>query len=105
MTREEVVRLVSRALACIEAIAALSSATSLPEQLLWVRHHLQLATVGTTSAADLVTIDRVEVAFCFGRIAMFLCLALIFWNCGLRVARFLMPEPKTPPSPIEPAGN
>jgi hypothetical protein len=43
-----------------------------------------------------VSVERVEIAFFFGRIAFLLLMALLFWNCGPRIARFLLPERKDP---------
>jgi hypothetical protein len=40
----------------------------------------------------------VDIAFFFGRIAFLLLMALVFWNCGPRIARFLLPEEKQSPA-------
>ncbi len=45
-----------------------------------------------------VWLDQVDIAFFFGRIAFLLLMALVFWNCGPRIARFFLPEPKTSPA-------
>jgi hypothetical protein len=97
MTREEAILLVSRALACIQAIAALLDFSYLPEHMLSLHHYLQLAQTGSTTVAYWLSLERVEIAFYFGRIAILLLTTLIFWNCGPRIARFLLPEQASPP--------
>ena len=101
MNREDVVLLVSRALACIQAISALFDLTYLPERLLWLHHYVQLSSSGSSSAANLIPIERVEVALYFGRIAILVFLTFVFWNCGPRIARFLLPERKNPSQPSD----
>jgi hypothetical protein len=105
MNREEAVLLVSRALACIQGISALLEAAYLPERFMTLHHYaqrLQMAVAARDAAAfDLETYyvsgERVEIAFFFGRIAFLLLMALLFWNCGPKIARFLLPERKSPP--------
>ena len=97
MTREDGVLLVSRALACIEAIYALTDASYLPERFVALHHYVQeaLAASHTTTfeiATYYVSLERVEIGLFFGRIAFLLLMALLFWNCGPRIARFLLPE-------------
>jgi hypothetical protein len=54
-----------------------------------------------TGAVDLetyyVSLERVGIAFFFGRIAFLLLMAFLFWNCGPRIARFLLPARKNSP--------
>lgn len=102
MTRGEITRLVSRALACIEAIYALTEASYLPERFMTLHHYLKeaLATKDTVAfdyAAYYVSLERVDIAFFFGRIAFTLLMALVFWNCGPWIARFLLPERNSAP--------
>jgi hypothetical protein len=105
MNREEAVLLVSRALGCIQAITALVEAAYLPERFIALHHYvqrIQLALAARdTGAFDLetyyVSLERVEIAFFFGRIAFLALFTLLFWNCGPRIARFLLPERKGPP--------
>jgi len=99
MIREDGVLLVSRALACIEAIYALTDASYLPERFMALHHYTQEAIVtANTATFDVVSyyvsLERVEIAFFFGRIAFLLAIALLFWNRGPRIARFLLPERK-----------
>lgn len=91
MNREEAVLLVSRALACMQAISALLYASYLPERLLSLHHYTQLQSEYFTAY------DRVQIAFYFGRIAFLLLMTFVFWNCGPGISRFLLPEPKSPP--------
>jgi hypothetical protein len=107
MNREEAVLLVSRALACIQAITALLEAAYLPERFMALHYYVQrvqmaLAARDTGSfdlEAHYASLERVEIAFFFGRIAFVSLFALLFWNCGPRIARFLLPERKGPPQP------
>ncbi|HEY1805397.1 MAG TPA: hypothetical protein VGG45_13060 [Terracidiphilus sp.] len=102
MSRDEVIRLVSRALGCIEAIQAALDASYLPTRFMTLHHDLKMAKMyaaaGDSGAfgvrAHYIWLDRVDIAFFFGRIALLLSLALLFWNCGPRIARFLLPERK-----------
>jgi hypothetical protein len=101
MTREEAVRLVSRALACIEAISAVAEASFLPERFVTLHHYIQEALVAKSAGAvDLAnyyaSLERVEIGFFFGRIAFFLLTALLFWNCGPRIGRFFLQDRKSP---------
>lgn len=104
MNREEAVLLVSRALGCIQAVQAVLDASYLPQRFMTVHHDIEMARMYAAAhesgAFDLrayyVWLDRVDIAFFFGRIALLLTLALVFWNCGSRIARFLLPERKGP---------
>jgi hypothetical protein len=106
MNRDEVVLLVSRALACIQAITAILDASYMPERFMSLHHYVQeaqlAASVRNSSTFELtayyVSLDRTEIAFFFGRIAFLLLMALLFWNCGPRIARFLLLERKTSPA-------
>jgi hypothetical protein len=105
MNREEVVLLVSRAVACMQGMYAAVDASYLPERFMTLHHYaqrLQMALAAKDMGAfDLetyyVSLERVEIAFFFGRIAFLLLMALLFWNCGPRIARFLLPERENPP--------
>lgn len=100
MDRKEAVVLVSRALACIAGIYALTDASYLPMRLLSLRHYLQLYPTGQSY---LVSLYRIDIASIFGRTGFFLFLTFIFWNCGPRIARFLLPEQKSATSPTKQA--
>jgi hypothetical protein len=100
MTRKDVVLLVSRALACIQAITAFIDASYIPSHFMTLHHYVQMArdaaSLKDTGAFELaayyVSLERVEIALFFGRIAFLMLMALVFWNCGPRIARFLLPE-------------
>ncbi len=108
MSREEAVLLMSRALACIQGITALLEAAYLPERFMTLHHYaqrLQMAIAAKDAAAfDLeahyLSVERVEIAFFFGRIAFLLLMALLFWNCGPRIASLLLPDRKDPAQPL-----
>ena len=96
MNREEAVVLVSRALGCIQAISALLYLFSLPGYLVSLHHHLHVLRTGDSDYSSyLASLDRIDIAFLFGRVAVLCALALVFWNCGPRIARFLLPERKS----------
>jgi hypothetical protein len=98
--------LVSRALACIQAVQAVLDASYLPQRFMTLHHDIEMAKMYAAAhesgAFDLrayyVWLDQVDIAFFFGRIAFLLLMALVFWNCGPRIARFFLPEPKTSPA-------
>jgi len=103
MNRDEAVLLVSRALACIEAIYALTEASFLPERFMTLHHYVQEALAAShTTTFDLATyyvsLERMDIAFFFGRIAFTLLTALVFWNCGPRIAHLLLPSGEAPPA-------
>jgi hypothetical protein len=105
MNREDAVLLVSRAVACMQGAYAVVDASYLPERFMTLHHYAQrlqmfLAAkdVGASEVdAYYVSLERVEIAFFFGRIAFLLLMALLFWNCGPRIARLLLPERMNPP--------
>ncbi len=92
MNREVAVLLVSRALACIQGIYAVDDATYLPERLFSLHHYALLG-----QGDYLVSLYPLAVAFIFCRVAILLILTFAFWNCGPRIAQFLLPERKSSP--------
>ncbi|HWE86921.1 MAG TPA: hypothetical protein VG267_18400 [Terracidiphilus sp.] len=89
MSRNEIVRLVSRALAVMQFISALYETTFLPERIYSAHHYVSAEhLLGRTF---IETLEQFYAAFVFARIAMFLILAWIFWQCGPRIARLLLP--------------
>lgn len=105
MSREEAVLLVSRAVACMQGMYAVVDATYLPERFMTLHHYVQrfqmflAAKDAEASAVDAyyVSLERVEIAFFFGRIAFLLLMAFLFWNCGPRIARLLLPQRQSLP--------
>ena len=93
MQRKEVVRLVSRALSLIWGVFALYDMTYLPERLFSYLHYTnEVRSVGSPSfAMYLPTLYRIELGFLFVRLAIYLVLAVVFWNCGPWVGRTLLP--------------
>jgi hypothetical protein len=103
MSRKEVVLLVSRALAAIQLISAFIEATTLPDRFVSLHHYSSLidAGVGTQGAYYFKSYDEVSIAFNLARIAGLLIFALVFWNCGPWVERFLLPTKNEETAPQE----
>ena len=93
MQRKEAVRLVSRILSIIYSVFALYETTYLPERLFSYLHYThEWRSAGAPGAAMyLPTLYRLSVGFLFVRLAMYLALAVLFWNCGPWVERTLIP--------------
>src|ERR1700721_148360 len=93
MSRKEAVLLVSRALAAIQLISAFIEVTTLPDKYVSLHHYASLidAGVGTQGVYYFKSYDEVGIAFNFARIAGLMVFALVFWNCGPWVERFLLP--------------
>jgi hypothetical protein len=90
MSRDEVVRLVSRALAVSQFISALEEITYLPERMFAVHHYHQASEGLILSYTEVLY--RFEISSLLFRIAGLLTLAWLFWTCGPRVAQLLLPE-------------
>jgi len=100
MTRNEAVRLVSRALAIIQLITALLEITYLPADILSWYHHAQFGSSSIPS--DYFTrLSTIELGALILRICGLLLLTLILWNCGPWVARNLIPPTQKEEEPIE----
>lgn len=84
MSREEVVRVVSRALSVIQGITAAIEISYLPERFVSLAHD-----AGRLN--DFVAYDRIGLAFLFFRIAFLLAAAAALWNCGPWIQRLLGP--------------
>ncbi len=93
MSRDDAVLLVSRAIAVIQLICAFVDASYLPERFVSLHHYsiAGLLSLGDTYFANL---DRVEIGFHLGRIAGYFFASWIFWNCGPRISRILLPSRK-----------
>jgi hypothetical protein len=61
MTRDEIVKLVSRALACLQFIDALLDASYLPPYFVRLHGYVQLVHSGDSSAARLVSLGQLEI--------------------------------------------
>jgi hypothetical protein len=86
MTRNEVVRLVSRAIAVIQFITALIEVTYLPSRMYSVHHY-----AGLGASTYLQMSYSLDVSVLFLRIAGLLILTWVFWNCGPWISRMLLP--------------
>jgi hypothetical protein len=94
MSREEIVQLVSRAIAIIQAITALLYVTFVPDYLFSENHYAQ-------SSGYLGTIHRIEVVSLLVRIVGLSVLSWLFWRCGPWVAGLLFPARDAIPSGTE----
>jgi hypothetical protein len=94
MSKKDAVLLVSRALAAIQLISAFLEATELPDRFVSLHRYASLikAGVGTEGVYYFKSYDQIGIALNFARIACLMVFALIFWNCGPWVARFLLPN-------------
>ena len=90
MTREEIVRLVSRALAVSTFVGALEEITYLPERMFAIHHYHQVSEGLVLSYTEVLY--RFEISSLLFRIAGLLTLACLFWTCGPRVTQLLLPE-------------
>jgi hypothetical protein len=100
MTRDEAVKLVSRALAIIQLITALLEITYLPADILAWYHHAQFGS--SLISSDYYTrLSSIELGALILRICGEFLLTLILWNCGPWVARFLLPPTPNKEKPIE----
>ena len=86
MSQEEAVRLVSRALAVIQFVSAMEDITYLPSRMYSVHHY-----AGLGASTYLQMSYSLDVSALFLRIAGLLILTWVFWNCGPRIARMLLP--------------
>ncbi len=90
MTKDEIVLLVSRAIAVIQCISAFEEISYLPLRLVSLHHYR-----GRESwfALDYFTsLYSLEVSMLCVRIAALLILAWVFWRCAPWVSRLLWPE-------------
>ena len=82
MSKEEIVRLVCRALSIIQVVTAVIEMAYLPE-------HFAMLAIEAKRGSDLVAGERIGLAFLFFRIAFLLVVAAILWNCGPRLQRMM----------------
>lgn len=92
LSRNEIVLLVSRALAVMYAISALLDVTYVPEYLISLHHYS-----GVAGTSYLESIHRVYVGAMLFRIVGLSMLAWLFWGCGPWIARILFPVRETQP--------
>ena len=106
MSRKEIVFLISRALALLWAIGALTDALYLPERLFSAYHSLAAQRVMNTMAAQIATntdarigslyrslITQLALApiFLILHVGVLALIATAFWKCGPRIARLFEP--------------
>ena len=90
MSRNQIVLLVSRALAVIQAVSALFYVTSVPEYLYSLNHYGSVP-------GYIGTIHRIEALALLIRIVGFSILAWLFWRCGPWVSGILFPVREAEP--------
>ncbi len=84
MSRDEIVLLVSRALAVMQAAYALVDVTYVPGYLFSADHY-------GSAGGYLSTIHRIDIAEMLVRIVGLSFLSWLFWQCGPWVAELLLP--------------
>ena len=94
MDRKAAVLLVCRALALIQGISALMETLYLPERLYSYLHYTHQVAQASNSVGSvyLPSLYRMEVAFLFVRILIYLVLAVVFWKCAPWLESALLPE-------------
>ena len=91
MSRREIIVLVSRALAIIQIVTALLELTGLPQELLGLFHHI--LPIQKPVFGDYWSRYYMEaVLSLIARIAICSFAALLFWGCGPKIEKFLMPS-------------
>lgn len=91
MSRDEIVLLVSRALAVMWAVAALLDVTYVPEFLISAHHYATPAGVSSLGTSYLEMIHRIYVGALLIRIVVLSIATWLFWQCGPWVAGLLLP--------------
>ncbi len=90
MSKDEVVLLVSRAVAAIQCITAMVEISYLPERFMSLHHYRSSS---RWIAPDYLTsIYSLEFSMLCFRIAGLLVLTWVFWQCGPWLKRLLMPD-------------
>ena len=98
MSRDETVLLVSRAIAVIQFVTAFLEASYLPERFLALHHYSPVDTFAP-GPGYLESLYRLQIGLLFGRIAGLLLVSWLFWTCGPRIGRLLLPSGKDERSP------
>ena len=101
MSRNEIVLLVSRALAVIQAVAALLDVTYVPQYLFSANHYTAPRDLIVPGASYLETIHHTELASLLVRVVGLSVLAWLFWRCGPWVAGLLLPKVEKDPAVAE----
>ena len=92
MSKDQVVLLVSRAIAIVQFIAAIEEISYLPERLMALHHYGRRS---SWLAPDYLTsIYSLELSMLFFRIAALLVLTLVFWKCGPWLRQLMSADPK-----------
>ena len=90
MAKDEVVLLVSRAIAVIQCITALLEISYLPERFMSLHHSMRSSSwIGPDY---LTSIHSLEFSMLCFRITGLLVLTWVFWQCGPWMKKLLMPE-------------
>jgi len=93
VSKDQILLLVSRAIAVIQCITAILEISYLPERLMSLHHY---HCPGGILATDYLARQySTAVAFLCFRIAALLVLAWAFWQCGPRLRAMLLPDDRT----------
>ncbi len=94
VSRKEIVLLVSRALALTQMLYALVDATSIPERVIWLVYRLKAHSVlqSNTLAGEP---EFYSLVLNIVRLIIISTAAILFWRCGPRIARSLLPGSET----------
>jgi len=92
VSKDQVVLLVSRAIAIIQCITAMLEISYLPERLMSLHHYQARGNAPAALPDYLARLYSTEVALLCFRIALLLTLTLVFWQCGPRLREFLLPK-------------
>jgi hypothetical protein len=101
MSRKEIVVLASRAVAFIEAMSALLYLTELPAEVTEFLHYFALRSVSPTSAYLSRYYAEATLSIVL-RIAITAFAALLFWECGPKIEKFLLPAISGQEDPVQP---
>jgi len=95
VSRKEIVLLVSRALALTQTVYALVDATSIPERVIWLMYRLKSHSVleSSTLAGEP---EFYTLVLNIVRLIIISTAAILFWRCGPRIARWLLPVSEAP---------
>jgi hypothetical protein len=100
MSRKEMVFLISRALALLWGIGALTDALYLPERLFSAYHYMAAQSMMNKVATDahigslyrsLITPLALAPIFLILHVGVLALIATVFWKCGPRIARLFEP--------------
>ncbi|HVC47410.1 MAG TPA: hypothetical protein VND90_09205 [Terracidiphilus sp.] len=104
MSRREIVVLVSRALAIIQFVSALELLISVPERLPTLLRAASFSSELQSAGLlhDFQIAQYIDMSTMLVRIAVFLVIGIVLWNCGPWVESKLLPVQQRPQQSMEP---